>query len=156
MNNCRDVARESDEDVSAEREENAQTANANANASDETDSLQSVFLEDTRDGIAEPIYQLISEVFELRGVFGWLRRTLVTFVQITYSNSINRQLRDVVSSLFTDQAVLSYVQTLVKTWWPHGQLVPPAAERSAQEKRRTKFVTFIRRLAKQNSSLDLL
>lgn len=62
-----------------------------ATGADETDSLfQSAFSDDTRDGIAEPIYHLISEVFELRGVFGWLRRTLVTFVQITYGRTINR------------------------------------------------------------------
>jgi sorting nexin-25 len=133
-----------------------------------TDETDSAFFQadDSRDGIAEPIYHLISEVFELRGVFGWLRRTLVTFVQITYGRTINRfvlicfchllvallalifllphpsflcsQLRDVVSSLFTDQAVLSYVQTLVKTWWPDGSLLPPAPQRSTDEKKRTK------------------
>ena len=57
---------------------------------EETDAMQTVFTDDTRDGIAEPIYHLISEVFELRGVFGWVRRTMVTFVQITYGRTINR------------------------------------------------------------------
>ena len=52
--------------------------------------FQPVVPEDARDGIAEPIYHLIGEVFELRGVFGWLRRTLVTFAQITYGRTLNR------------------------------------------------------------------
>uniref|UniRef100_A0A0P4YXH5 Sorting nexin-25 n=1 Tax=Daphnia magna TaxID=35525 RepID=A0A0P4YXH5_9CRUS len=130
-----DTPRESDDDT-----EQQQHDNNPATGTDETDSLfQSASSDDTRDGIAEPIYHLISEVFELRGVFGWLRRTLVTFVQITYGRTINRQLRDVIASLFTDQAVLGYVQLLVKTWWPDGTLVSPAPPRSTEEKRRTKL-----------------
>lgn len=83
----RDTPRESDDDA----EQQQQHDNNMATGVDETDSLfQSAFSDDTRDGIAEPIYHLISEVFELRGVFGWLRRTLVTFVQITYGRTINR------------------------------------------------------------------
>jgi sorting nexin-25 len=42
------------------------------------------------DGIAEPLYSLLGEVFDLRGVFKWLRKTLITFVQITYGRTINR------------------------------------------------------------------
>lgn len=33
---------------------------------------------------------LISEVFELKGLFTWLRRQLIFFVQLTYGSSINR------------------------------------------------------------------
>lgn len=47
-------------------------------------------LVEERDSIAEPLYALLSEVFDMRGVFRWLRRTLVTFVQITYGRTINR------------------------------------------------------------------
>jgi sorting nexin-25 len=42
------------------------------------------------DGIAEPLYNLLREVFDLRGVFKWVRKTLITFVQITYGRTINR------------------------------------------------------------------
>jgi sorting nexin-25 len=42
------------------------------------------------DGIAEPLYSLLGEVFDLRGVFKWLRKTLITFVQISYGRTINR------------------------------------------------------------------
>ena len=83
----RDTPRERDDDA----EQQQQQQDNMATGTDETDSLfQSAFSDDSRDGIAEPIYHLISEVFELRGVFGWLRRTLVTFVQITYGRTINR------------------------------------------------------------------
>lgn len=84
-NTRRDTPRESDDDTEQQHDNNLATG------TDETDSLfQSAFSDDARDGIVEPIYHLISEVFELRGVFGWLRRTLVTFVQITYGRTINR------------------------------------------------------------------
>merc|ERR1740137_36725 len=48
----------------------------------------------TRDTIAEPFYALISEIFDLRGAFKWLRKTLVTFVQISFGRTISRQLSD--------------------------------------------------------------
>ena len=35
------------------------------------------------DAIAESIYSLIGEVFDMRGVFKWIRKSLMTFVQIT-------------------------------------------------------------------------
>ena len=79
----RDAPRESEDDVEHE---------SLGGTLDDADSqlFQSAAPEDARDGIAEPIYHLIGEVFELRGVFGWLRRTLVTFVQITYGRTLNR------------------------------------------------------------------
>ena len=43
-----------------------------------------------KDSIAKPMYVLISEVFELRGMFKWLRRTLMAFVKVTFGRSINR------------------------------------------------------------------
>ena len=43
-----------------------------------------------RDVIAESIYGLIGEVFDMRGVFKWVRKSLMTFVQITYGSTINR------------------------------------------------------------------
>lgn len=46
--------------------------------------------EDGKDGIAEPLYTLMGEVFDMRGVFKWLRKTLISFVQITYGRTINR------------------------------------------------------------------
>lgn len=48
------------------------------------------YLNASKDAIAEPLYMLLGEVFDLRGVFRWLRRSLITFVQITYGRTINR------------------------------------------------------------------
>ncbi|XP_022645239.1 sorting nexin-25-like isoform X2 [Varroa destructor] len=47
------------------------------------------------DSIAEPLYHLLAEMFELQGgnPVNWLRRTLIMFVQISFGKTINR-LRD--------------------------------------------------------------
>jgi len=42
------------------------------------------------DMTAQPIYDLISNVFELTGGSNWLRRTLVSVIQVTYGKSISR------------------------------------------------------------------
>lgn len=48
------------------------------------------YLHVNKDTIAEPLYTLLEEIFDLRGVFRWLQRSLITFVQITYGRTINR------------------------------------------------------------------
>jgi len=42
------------------------------------------------DDVAEPLYAFLGEVFDLRGLFRWLRRSLITFVQITYGRTITK------------------------------------------------------------------
>lgn len=46
--------------------------------------------ESGKDSIAEPLYSLMGEVFDMAGVFKWLRRSVISFVQITYGRTINR------------------------------------------------------------------
>ena len=46
--------------------------------------------QDRKDSIAEPIYALISEIFELRGKFKWLRKNFIVFVLITLGGTINK------------------------------------------------------------------
>ena len=48
---------------------------------------------DVKDCIAEPFYALISEIFDLKGVFKWFRKSLVTFVQLSWGRTISRQLQ---------------------------------------------------------------
>ena len=44
----------------------------------------------THDSIAKPLYGLLGEVFELRGMFKWVRRSFMTFVELTFGSNINR------------------------------------------------------------------
>lgn len=47
--------------------------------------------EDGKDSIAEPLYALLSELFDMRGVFKYVRKTLIGFVQVTYGNTSLRR-----------------------------------------------------------------
>ncbi|KFM82241.1 Sorting nexin-25, partial [Stegodyphus mimosarum] len=91
---------------------------------DDSDDDELLFLddsdskEDKKDSIAEPLYVLIGEIFELKGVFNWLRRTLIIFVQITYGQTINRQLRETVSWILSEPMLLFYLQLFRDTMWP--------------------------------------
>lgn len=54
----------------------------------------------------EPLFRLISEMFELKGLLKWLRRQVVSFVRLAYGENINRQLRSVVAWLFQEPQIL--------------------------------------------------
>ncbi|XP_058788923.1 sorting nexin-25 [Phymastichus coffea] len=107
---------------------------------DDNEPIRSVteFLGPGKDSIAEPLYALLGEVFDLRGVFRWLRRSLITFVQLTYGRTINRQVRDTVAWMFSEPMLHYYIQLLVKSWWPNGQLATEAPVRTEEDKIRTR------------------
>lgn len=44
----------------------------------------------SKDSVAEPLFSFLEELCELRGVSKWLRKTLISFVQITYGKTITR------------------------------------------------------------------
>ncbi|XP_026313842.1 sorting nexin-25 [Hyposmocoma kahamanoa] len=91
-----------------------------------------------RDAVAEPLYALLSEVFDMRGVFRWLRKTLVTFVQITYGRTINRQIKDTIAWLFSEQMLHYYTGAVLKAWWPGGQLAQAGPARAAGDRERSR------------------
>ncbi|KAG5318461.1 SNX25 protein, partial [Acromyrmex heyeri] len=96
------------------------------------------YLNVSKDAIAEPLYTLLGEVFDLRGVFRWLRRSLITFVQITYGRTINRQIRDTVAWVFSEPMLHYYIQLFTRAWWPNGQLVSETVLRTDEEKLKTR------------------
>lgn len=79
----------------------------------------------------------MSEIFDMRGVFKWLRKSLITFVQITYGRTINRQIRDTISWLFSESMLHYYITLMLKSWWPAGELAPAAPERTDEMKMAT-------------------
>ncbi|XP_076660798.1 sorting nexin-25 [Halictus rubicundus] len=108
---------------------------------DDTDSARSVtdgYLSSNKDAIAEPLYTLLGEIFDLRGVFRWLRRSLIIFVQITYGRTINRQIRDTIAWIFSEPMLHYYVQLFTKSWWPNGHLVSGNVLRTDEEKLKTR------------------
>ncbi len=74
------------------------------------------------DGVAEPLYALIMELFDLRGVFKILRKSIMTFVQITYGSTINRQVKDTVAWMTSDLMVARCLRAIRSSLWPPEQV----------------------------------
>lgn len=104
------------------------------------DSRASAQFEDMKDSIAEPIYHLLSEIFDLTGPFKFLRKSLISFVQLTYGGTINRQIRDLIAGCFDETNLHHYLSTILKTLWPVNDVVEedyPAPERTDDLKEMT-------------------
>ncbi|KAK3599208.1 hypothetical protein CHS0354_012814 [Potamilus streckersoni] len=93
----------------------------------------------SKDSIAEPLYCLISEVFELQGMFKWLRKSFIAFVEITFGRSINRQLRETVYWLFTESMMIYYIGNFKDSMWPDGKLAEALPVRTNEQKLRTRM-----------------
>ncbi|XP_066254123.1 sorting nexin-25-like [Euwallacea similis] len=93
--------------------------------------------EDGKDSIAEPLYALLSELFDMRGVFKYVRKTLIGFVQATYGRNINRQIYETISWWFSEEMLHYYIAQILKTFWPGGTLAPAGPIRSQSEKLET-------------------
>lgn len=79
----------------------------------------------------------MSEIFDMRGLFKYLRKTLIAFVQVTYGRTINRQIYDTISWCFSEQMLHYYISLVIKSWWPGGNLAAPSVSRTLEEKLKT-------------------
>ncbi|XP_069965962.1 sorting nexin-25 isoform X1 [Bactrocera oleae] len=93
---------------------------------------------DSKDSIAEPLYALLGEIFDMGGVFKWLRKSLISFVQITYGRTINRQIRESVAYLFEESMMHYYFSAILKSFWPGGVLASSYPARSDDIKEMTR------------------
>ncbi|EDV91961.1 sorting nexin-25 [Drosophila grimshawi] len=92
---------------------------------------------DSKDSIAEPMYALMGEVFDMGGVFKWLRKSIISFVQITYGRTINRQIRESIAFLFEESMLHNYFSAILKSFWPGGVLASAYPVRSDDMKEMT-------------------
>ncbi|KAM9377596.1 sorting nexin-25 isoform 2-T2 [Pholidichthys leucotaenia] len=91
-----------------------------------------------KDALAEPCFMLIGEIFELRGMFKWVRKTLIALVQVTFGRTINKQIRDTVNWIFCEQMMVCYISVFRDTFWPNGKLAPHVKVRTDSERSETK------------------
>ncbi|KAM9295314.1 sorting nexin-25 isoform 2-T2 [Morus bassanus] len=91
-----------------------------------------------RDSLAEPCFMLIGEIFELRGMFKWVRKTLIALVQVTFGRTINKQIRDTIHWMFSEPMLVYYIGVFRDAFWPNGKLAPPPRARSDEQKQETK------------------
>uniref|UniRef100_A0A7M4DVM5 Sorting nexin 25 n=2 Tax=Crocodylus porosus TaxID=8502 RepID=A0A7M4DVM5_CROPO len=92
-----------------------------------------------RDALAEPCFMLIGEIFELRGMFKWVRKTLIALVQVTFGRTINKQIRDTVNWIFSEPMLVYYIGVFRDAFWPNGKLAPPTRSRSDEQSQETKL-----------------
>ncbi|KAL4618248.1 sorting nexin-25-like, partial [Arapaima gigas] len=95
-------------------------------------------LDGKKDALAEPCFMLIGEIFELRGMFKWVRKTLIALVQVTFGRTINKQIRDTVSWIFSEPMLVYYINIFRDTFWPDGKLASHSKVRSDPERRATR------------------
>lgn len=118
-------------------EDEQQLQQQNGTNSDSKDSKLEL---DNKDSIAEPLYVLIGEIFDMGGLFKWVRKSLISFVQITYGGTINRQIRDLINGLFDEANLHFYATTILKDVWPGGELIEISTpERTDDMKELTAF-----------------
>lgn len=98
-----------------------------------TNGNTSKYSDENKDTIAEPLYGLLSELFDMRGVFKYVRKTLIGFVQVTYGRTINRQIYETISWCFSEQMLHYYVTLLLKNFWPGGTLAEVRVRRTNEE-----------------------
>ncbi|KAG5887977.1 hypothetical protein JTB14_035050 [Gonioctena quinquepunctata] len=118
-----------EEDISQSLESNVDTVDfvrTNGNSQKTSD-----------DTIAEPLYGLLSEIFDMRGVFKYVRKTLIGFVQVTYGRNINRQIYETISWWFSEEMLHYYITLILKNFWPGGSLAYSQQSRSKQERLET-------------------
>ncbi|KAJ8027988.1 Sorting nexin-25 [Holothuria leucospilota] len=123
---------------------------------------------DRKDSIAEPLYDLISEIFELHGTFKWLRRSLIIFVQATFGGTINKEVQKAIDWICSEPMVLYYLHIFRDSMWPDGKWAGEARRKPEKEvvietrkKARQKFLEnlpdFLQNLlGKKNSRLGAL
>ena len=120
--------------------DSSNTSRSNSDPGEESDLTR--FFEELegkdqmKDDIAEPLYSLLREVFDLEENVGWLRKSLIAFVQVSYGKTINRQIRETLSWLTSEAMIGFYLSNLRDSFWPK-EPVPDHGVRSTLDKDRT-------------------
>ena len=99
-----------------------------------------------KDSIAEPFYHLLEELFELKGMKKWFRKSLILFVQLTYGATINRKIRECIYWMLSDEMLAFYLKQIRESFWrlnaetnEFEQIQPPqSSPRSQLDKIQTK------------------
>jgi sorting nexin-25 len=87
------------------------------------------------DSFAEPLYGLLAEIFELRGVFKFFRQSLITFVRLSFGKSINKQAHEFIQWLFGDSMMVYYLMLFKESMWlPSGEISPSPPPRTDDQK----------------------
>eukprot|EP00039_Didymoeca_costata_P022162 m.3898 g.3898 ORF g.3898 m.3898 type:complete len:981 (+) comp2848_c0_seq1:431-3373(+) len=98
--------------------------------SDERDGM---LLSRESDSIAEPMYMLVSEVFELKGAFKWFRKQFVNFVQLAYGRSINSAVKETLNSQTSEENMVEYLTIFRDVVFPEDYEAPEPHTKEEKE-----------------------
>ena len=73
--------------------------------------------QNAKDSTAEPFYHLLEELFELKGMKKFFRKSLILFVQLTYGATINRKIREFIFYFFSEEMLSSYLKQIKESIW---------------------------------------
>ncbi len=94
--------------------------------------------EPKEDSVAEHVYQLLSEIFELDDWSRVLRKQLMELVQLTFGKSIDRELQEFMNWVISEPMLVFYLELFRNAMWPDGQPAPSFPTRSDEQKTFTK------------------
>ncbi|XP_048449903.1 sorting nexin-25 [Rhincodon typus] len=86
----------------------------------------------------KPANLLSVPVYNPLHVFKWVRKTLIALVQVTFGRTINKQIRDTINWMVSEQMLVCYINLFRDAFWPNGKLAPPTAARTQQQRLETK------------------
>lgn len=72
---------------------------------------------ESKDSTAEPFYLFLEELFELKGMKKWFRKSLIVFVQLTYGATINKTIRESIYWLLGEENISFYIKQLKDSFW---------------------------------------
>lgn len=87
--------------------------------------------------ITDSIYDLVCEIFSLKKAQHWLRRTVIQLFQVVFGKTINKQLKDGVLQLTSDELIMNQLIKFRDSFWPDGILDETSAIVSEDDKKLT-------------------
>ncbi|KAL2047900.1 hypothetical protein ABVK25_011231 [Lepraria finkii] len=87
----------------------------------------------------KPICDIFLEVFDLQRGNNWLRgRAVVVVLHQLLGGTVERKVREMARSLFSEASVLKYVSLLKEAMWPNGQMRTETIARTDSQKAHTR------------------
>ena len=94
---------------------------------------------DQLEPFVKPICDIFLETFDLQRGNNWLRgRAVVVVLHQLLGGTVERKVREMAKSLFTEAATLKHIGLLKDTMWANGQMRKESVVRTTQEKTKTK------------------
>lgn len=114
---------------------NNATAGSSTSSSTNTPGFLIDDEDESKEDISEPIYDLTCEIFALKKTH--IRRAIVTLFQVAFGKTINRQLKDSILHLTSENFIHKQLINFRDSFWPDGILAEPSPLVTEDDKKLT-------------------